>query len=376
MRALRGALALIAGLGALASQPSAFAAPSQPHVVFMMTNAADKNEVIAFREDANNSTGYESRHYKTGGRGSGGVTDPLGSQGSLVLSTDHTLLFAVNAGSGDISVFRVHNASLELIDTTPSGGSEPVAVAQWGDRLYAVNAGGYGSVAVFKIKAGGVLNQIKDSTVNLNGDLGGGSSIAVRPDGRALVVTERGFNNIDTFAIHSDGTLGPIVVNHSSAPGVFSAIFDPAGVLLVSETGPAGASDASALSSYWVTESGALAAVTQSAPTYGNANCWNAITPDGKRVYVSNSASSTISGFNLSPSGALTPIATTVVGTNPAGSINLDVAISSDGRYLFSLNSGTGTISVFGINANGTLTLLLDPSAFEASTGVNGIATL
>lgn len=376
MRALRATLALITGLGALTSISSALAAPSQTHVVFVMTNAADRNEIIALRENPNSGTGYESTHYVTGGRGSGGVTDPLGSQGSLVLSQNHNLLFAVNAGSGDISVFRVNNSHLQLVGATPSGGSEPVAVTQWGNQLYVVNAGGYGSVTAFQIATDGNLKQIKDSTVNLNGDLGGGSSIAIRPDGKFLVVTERGFNNIDTFAIHADGTLGPIVVNHSAAPGVFSAAFDPSGFLLVSETGPAGASNASAISSYWVTDNGSLAAVTQSLATYGSANCWNAQTPDGKHVYVSNAGSSTLSGFNVSATGALTPIASTIVGSNPAGSTNIDIAISSDGHFLFSLNSGSGTISVFGINKDGTLTLLLDPSVVEASVGVNGIATL
>jgi 6-phosphogluconolactonase len=375
MRALKGAFALLAGLGTIYALPSAIAAPPQPHAIFVMTNAADKNEVLAFREDVAN-TGYEVTHYATGGRGSGGVTDPLGSQGSLVLSHDHNLLFAVNAGSGDISVFRVQNNELQLAGTTPSGGSEPVAIAQWGSLLYVVNAGGYGSVVAFHIAPNGALAQIKNSTVNLNGDLGGGSSIAIQPGGRMLVVTERAFNNIDTFPIHADGTLGPIVVNHSSAPGVFAAAFNSNGILLVSETGPAGAANASAISSYTVTSGGTLSAITQSLPTYGMANCWNAITPDSKRIYVSNAASATISGFNISSSGVLTPIASTIVGTNPAGSTNLDIAISSDGRYLFSLNSGSGTISAFGINSDGTLTLLLDPSAVEPSSGANGIATL
>jgi hypothetical protein len=40
------------------------------------------------------------KEFPTGGRGSGGVTDPLGSQGSLTLSQDHSLLFAVNARNG------------------------------------------------------------------------------------------------------------------------------------------------------------------------------------------------------------------------------------------------------------------------------------
>ncbi|HEY9125628.1 MAG TPA: hypothetical protein VIM62_00795, partial [Acidobacteriaceae bacterium] len=83
MRALSSALALAAGLGALSLSPSLSASPYQPHIVFAMTNAADKNDVLAFREDPYSNTGYVTTHYATGGRGSGGVTDPLGSQGSL-----------------------------------------------------------------------------------------------------------------------------------------------------------------------------------------------------------------------------------------------------------------------------------------------------
>src|SRR5579864_6753073 len=71
--------------------------------VFVMTNAADQNEIITYQRRADGSL-QEGRSFRTGGRGSGGVTDPLGSQGSLTLSQDHSLLFAVNAGSGEISV--------------------------------------------------------------------------------------------------------------------------------------------------------------------------------------------------------------------------------------------------------------------------------
>lgn len=376
MRAYQSALALVTGLGTVFALPAASAAPLQQHVIYAMNNSADKNEVLAIREDASVNTGYTSNSYATGGRGSGGVTDPLGAQGSVVLSQDHTLLFAVNAGSGDISVFHVQNEFLQLVGTTPSGGSSPVAVAQWGNLLYVVNAGGYGSVSAFQITSSGALQPISNSTVNLNGDLGGASSIAVRPDGKELVVIERGFDNINTFPILADGKLGPIVVNHSSAPGAFSASFDPSGTLFVSETGAAGVANASAISSYTITGSGALSVVTQSLPTYGNANCWNAITPDSTHIYVSNAGSSTISGFNISATGALTPIGSTTVGTNPAGSTNIDIAISSDGRYLYSLDSGTGAVSIFSINKDGALTLLADPVVFGASTGINGIATL
>jgi hypothetical protein len=71
------------------------------HVVFIMSNSAGRNEVIAFTRAAD-GTLHESGKFPTGGRGSGGNNDPLESQGSLTLSQDHSLLLAVNAGSGEI----------------------------------------------------------------------------------------------------------------------------------------------------------------------------------------------------------------------------------------------------------------------------------
>jgi len=94
-----------------------------------MTNFADKNEVIAFRRSADGSL-HEVHRSPTGGRGSGGLIHPLGSQGSLTLTENREFLLAGNAGSGTISVFRVRGARLFLADQVPCGGSEPVAVAQ------------------------------------------------------------------------------------------------------------------------------------------------------------------------------------------------------------------------------------------------------
>jgi 6-phosphogluconolactonase (cycloisomerase 2 family) len=98
------------------------------------------------------------------------------------------------------------------------------------------------------------------------------------------------------------------------------------------------------------------------------------VTPNGSFVYTSNAGSATISGFAISASGALTPLAGTVVGTNPTGSTNLDIAISSDGEFLYTLDSGTGSISIFGINQDGGLTNLGDVGGLSAAAGFNGIA--
>jgi Lactonase, 7-bladed beta-propeller len=85
--------------------------------VFVMTNSAEKNEVISFVRTEDGML-QEGRRFSTGGRGSGGLADPLESQGALTLSQDGQWLFAANAGSGEISVFRVNGAILALTKRT------------------------------------------------------------------------------------------------------------------------------------------------------------------------------------------------------------------------------------------------------------------
>jgi 6-phosphogluconolactonase len=343
--------------------------------VFVMTNAADKNEIVAYKRSTDGSL-QEGKKFATGGRGSGGVTDPLGSQGSLTLSADHSLLFAVNAGSGSISVFRVQGASLSLLDRVPCGGSEPVAVAQHGNLVYVLNAGGASSVAGFRLGADGRLKPIADSIAYLSTGNSGAASLSFSPDGEFLLVTEKLTNNIDAFHVQINGTLGPIAVNPSAGPGAFSVLFAPNGTALVAETGPAGGTNVSAISSYTLLPNGTLTAVSSSVPTLGAATCWHVVTPNGKFVYTSNAGTSTISGLAIGSTGALTPISGTIVGTNPSGSTNLDIAVSSDGKYLYTLDSGTGSVSVFSINQDGTLTSLGDVGGLSEDAGYNGIAAI
>jgi len=341
--------------------------------VFVMTNAADRNEVISFRRAADGSL-EEGRRVSTGGRGTGGVTDPLESQGSLILSQDHSLLFAVNGGSGEISVFQVHGSRLTLVDKETSGGSEPNAVAQHGNLVYVLNVGGSSNVVGFRLNAGGQVQRIPNSIRFLTTNNSEAASLAFSPNGQFLLVTERATNNIDAFRVQADGTLAPIVVNLSPDPGAFSVTFAPNGAALVSETGTAGGNDASAISSYFVAANGTLVAISTGVPTLGNANCWNAITPDGRFVFTSNAGSSTISGFAISATGVLTPVGATVAGTNPSGSTNLDIAVSADGKFLYTLNSGTGTIGIFGIQPDGTLNKFGDADGLSEAAGFNGIA--
>jgi 6-phosphogluconolactonase len=236
-----------------------------------------------------------------------------------------------------------------------------------------LNVGGSSNVVGFRF-GNGHLTRIASSTRFLTTNNSEAASLAFSPDGQFLVVTERATNNLDVFRVQADGTLSPIVVNQDAAPGTFAVTFAPNGAALVSETGPAGGNNASTTSSHAVASDGTLSPISLGVPTLGNANCWNVVTPDGRFVYVSNAGSSTISGFAVGKTGGLTPVGATVVGTNPAGSTNLDIAVSADGKFLYTLNSGTGTIGIFAIQPDGTLTNLGGAGNFPSTAGFNGIA--
>ena len=374
LKAVRG-LAIALSVAALTS--TMYAAnqfTGSASTVFVMTNDTVKNEVLAYQRLNDGSFALRGR-FATGGRGSGGTTDPLQSQGSLTLSGDHNLLFAINAASGTVSSFHLLGGLPVLVDQEPTGGAFPVAVAEHSGIVYVLNAGGNGAIVPFRADGFGHLHQIPNSTALLTGMNSGGSSISVSPDGRMLAVIEKNPNSIDIFPINPNGTLGSVVTTHSVAPGVFSAIFTPDDKLIVSENQPGG-TDISSISSYTINANGTLTAISQSIPTFGDGNCWNVITPDAKFVYADNSATSTVAGFSVGSNGALTPVDGTIVGSLPAGSTNLDMVISVDGKFLYTINSGAGSVGIFSINANGTLNNLGQIEGLPKSVGFQGISAL
>ena len=374
MKLVPGLLAVTVCIGASASPVLAQAGGGNTSV-FVMTNDKVKNEVLTYQRGFDGQFVLRERA-ATGGRGSGGETDPLQSQGALTISGDHTLLFAVNSASGSVSSFHILDGIPVLIDKETSEGAFPIAVTEHNGTVYVLNAGGSGAIVAFKADGFGRLHEIQNSSAFLTGTNSGASSISVSPNGKWLIVIEKASNSIDVFPILADGTLGTVVANKSVTAGVFATVFTPGGQLIVSENQPNSGTDTSSISSYTINANGTLTAITQSNPTFGNGNCWNAITPNGKWVFVDNSATSSVAGFSISSAGALSPIANTVVSTLPEGSTNLDMAVSADGKYLFNLLSGAGAISVFTINANGTVNQLGSIEGLPQTVGFNGIAAL
>ena len=83
-----------------------------------------------------------------------------------------------------------------------------------------------------------------------------------------------------------------------------------------------------------------------------------------------------MAGFTVGANGSLTPVASTILSTLRADTINLDMTVSGDGKYLFNLESGSGAIGVFSINPDGTVNQLGDIEGLPKTVGFNGIAAL
>jgi DNA-binding beta-propeller fold protein YncE len=145
------ALAVAALLAAQAV--SAQGKPGSGNAVFVQTNELDGNHVAVF-ERGGDGLLTPAGSYATGGNGGaaapGTVSDRLASQGSLVY--DDGLLFAVNAGSDSVSVFKAQGSRLQLADVVPSGGDFPASVAVNDDLVYVLNAGGSGILQGFEIR--------------------------------------------------------------------------------------------------------------------------------------------------------------------------------------------------------------------------------
>jgi 6-phosphogluconolactonase (cycloisomerase 2 family) len=352
--------------GAMLSTPQAMFAEQNRGAVFVMTNAATNNQIVAYSRQENGSLQWIGA-FSTGGNGSGGTIDPLHSQGSLILSADHHLLFAVNAASGTISSFDVDGANLRLVDTTPSGGSLPTALTETGGLLYVLNAGGNGNVSGFRVTPNGRLIPIHDSTRYLSGSATSPTALVLSPNRQFLVVAESATNNLDVFHLLPNGSLSEISVNPSAAATPFALQFAPNGALIV-------ANASNSVSSYWVGWNRSLTPISSAIPSLGAATCWDVVLPNGRFVYTANAGTSTLSGFAISRDGSLASVGATVVATNPAGSTNLDTTASANGKFVYSLNAGTGAIGVFGVESDGSLSNLGTVGGLQASAGLNGIA--
>lgn len=354
-----------------------------------MSNDPAGNKVVAFTR-ADDGALSPAGTFPTGGTGSGGFED---SANGLVLGSasgesapnnfieGSRLLFATNAGSDTVSVFRVHRDELRLVDVEASNGMKPVSITVNDGVAYVLNSGetidglvppncvegAFPSITGFTVSRSGDLTPIPGSTRMLSGDkFSGCAQVSFNPQGTVLVVTERTARTegqalgdegvINTYVVNEDGTLGEQQVFDATGQGPFGFTFNKAGALLTTEQfdGPLGPG-LGAASGYQVGNDGSLTPTSPSVNNGGTDTCWFVVTDDGTLLGFTTSffGGGRISSYAVGSDGSLELLIADADPDVHDGAS--DLSLSGDSRYLYQLNSLEGTISAFEVGTDGSL---------------------
>lgn len=303
-----------------------------------------------------------------GGPGPGPL--PLESQDSLISARRGHYLLAVNARSNTISSMEVTRDGLRLAGTAASGGVFPNSIAYHDGLVYAVNLGGIPTLNTnggiptmtgFFLDEDGKLQPIPGST-RVIGDFGSApADVVFSSDGRYLVVAERITGLLDVFPVKENGLLGEKVVTPSNNLDPFGMEFTRDGVLVVTE----GVDQAphipkplaSTTSSFRVRDDGTLETISKAVPTFRTGACWVRFSKNQKFAYTVNSGDATLSTYSISPTGELT-LVQGVAGTTGFRSAPLDEAVTPDGKYLYVIAPSTGFVDGWRVENDGSLTPL------------------
>jgi len=418
------AVAALAATAALASPARAGSQVPRPvGAVYVASNSWAGNQIITFPRLANGTLLSPLPGVATGGLGSGpgaipGVaTDPLGSEHSLVVDPQGMRLFAVNAGSNSVSMFKIGPGGPTLLGTSPSGGQYPVSVAVNGNTVYVLNSQS-NSVARFAIINGRLSYQqacaLPAPPRPLDPPYAATSGhseqpvateapgqVGLSPDGRHLIVVAKegpmlagfplgqtaGNGEVDVFSTAPDGTVTNcarpttyVLPQNASDQGKFpfSFAWTNGGQLLLTEVFGTGTTlTGSAVQPFNLGLNGSLTPISGPIGSGQTAVCW--IDVSGQNVYTTNYLTNDITSYTVRPGGSLA-LNNAVAGGTASGTLvtPIDQALSPDGHFLYQLSPGNGMVVPFAINnGNGSLTQLGSVSDGLGTTqSPQGIATV
>ncbi|MBN3767842.1 beta-propeller fold lactonase family protein [Burkholderia sp. Ac-20365] len=331
-----------------------------PGAVYILSNQPSGNSVLVYSRSTDGALRFEAS-YPTGGRGVGTGGDPLASQGSLTLGSGY--LFAVNAGTNDVSMFAINGTRLTLLDRKPSGGQTPVSIAIKGFNAYVLNAAGAPNISGYIIDAiGKRLIPLPNSTRALAGGANAQpAQVSFTPDGDEILVSEKGTQLIDTFRVGALGyTTGPIS-HRSNGVTPFGFSVTNRGYAVVAEAGSGSVSSYEIEDNRHVTSISATIRLTQTAP------CWLVTTGDGRYAYTANAGSGTISSLRIGADGTTRVLNPTAAVVNSP----FDLALTKNSRYLY-VREGNGAVGGFRVSTDGTLSPIGSVAGVPA--GAQGIA--
>lgn len=289
------------------------------NVLYVESNNIDQNSIIAYHRNTDGSlSSITGSPFLTGGQGVGNPDQILGpddSDQSIMVSSDHKKLFAVNSGSNTIAVFNIaEDGSLSTVPGSPfpSGGTNPVSIGIAGSYLYVVNKNenpSYPSIGTpnytsFSIAADGSISSVPGSTINTAAGVSPSQAL-ISKDQKFLFGTDffgpmKGLGTLRSFLINSNGTLTPAIGTPKKLTGV-----DSTGAALGLASHPSknilyvGHVMRDTMGVYTYDNSGELTFI-KGVKNSGKAICWIKINADGSKIYTSNTGDGSVSYYNNS----------------------------------------------------------------------------
>jgi 6-phosphogluconolactonase (cycloisomerase 2 family) len=326
-------------------------------LVYTMSNDASGNKIYAYNI-ADNGSLTSKGSYPTTGMGTG--TD-MGNQGALTTGLGGHLVYAVNPGSNDMSVFyALTDGSLSLKEKVATGGTQPVSVTEHNGIVYVLNAGAgadASSIVGFGYDNQAKLVQIPGSKMEMSAsDASQATQISFSADGKVLVVTDKGTNQIHSFPMSQyKPTTMYSYTTTGTAPSGFA--MGKNNMMVVTDAGNS-ASNTSSVSNYRINSNGTISLLDGPLTTdasYGSGAL--VMSKYGSSLYTMNPSSNNMSSLisvsglgKLSLSGSLT-VTAMAAGTGPK-----EAAISADAKHMYVMGGQANTLTSFNVNANGSLT--------------------
>ena len=368
---------LVAALATLTIALCATPAFAQKNLVYINGNIAvsGQNAVIVLVNDGTgHMTPLAGSPFLTGGTGVG--IPPAGdadwdSDGEVAINAAGTLLYAVNGDSNNIAAFKLNSdGSLTTITGSPfaSGGPQPASIA------YKDNALGNGSsemvvvnkdsdplqtptapnYTTFTVGAGGVPTLNAGSTFTLPVGASPAMALIRRGATTGFFGIEFMAGTVSSYKLTRAGIMS--VTNSVAMPGPtpvgVGAVLHPTikGIYL---TLPADHQ----VEVYGYDATGKIGAVG-SAQNQGLAVCWDAINAAGTRLYTSETASGTISTYDLT--NTKKPVQLQHMAVSGTGALPDHMKVDPTGQFLYVLDR-LGVLHVLNIAADGTVSENLTP---------------
>lgn len=199
-------------------------------------------------------------------------------------------------------------------------------------------------IAMYRVAADGAL--LRTGQIDFPGPFG----IAIAPDGRTVYVDSVGGNTLTSFRVEPDGLLTLLnSVDTGGSPPAKGVAVTPDGRFAYVAHGDPKTTTENVVTGFAINADGSLGSAKVAEATNGIGGAEEAITPDGRFLYIAAGGSDRVFGYRIGADGSLAavPGSPFPTGVGPEG-----LAVSPDGRWIFNASPRVGLM----VNVTGSVT--------------------